>query len=325
MARLFRGHIKFNMIESIGANLGFGDFQMPWGQSPGKGYAKRFFVDPTNGSDSNDGRSWRYPFATFEKGIDSCRFPHGETSLDYDDKSVRSFLFLAPGHYNEGAEMLFSGYNISVIGCGIPVPGKDYGVSINYDGATAATAAMGFSGSGIEICGLHIYCAEAIPAFLIAGGDNNYIHDCVIECDGTNATYGIHANSMKGSWIERVTICGSKTAAIYMDGGADRYCIDGGIRDCRLYSGSENTTGILLDVDMTCHNFWVDRNLVALSNGSSCKGIDINATGGVCVVDNYVSVPASATPIEHAGGDQFLMGNHTAAGTVNVDPNPAAG
>lgn len=285
-----------------------------------KGDAVEIFVDNVNGSDNNDGFSWEGAKATIQAGINLARYLPGTTTLD-DTKDHHSIVFVAPGHYNEG-EILFSGYNISVIGC-CPYPGKDYGVSINYDGAADATAAFAFSGSGIELANLHIYCDAALPALFIAGGDNNYIHDCVIECDGTNCTYGIQAYSLKGSWIERVIITGSTTAGIFADGGADRYCINGGIRDCQIYSGVANTKGIFIESTMTVYNFAVDRNIIQLASGATCKGIDDDSAGAL-LIDNYVSVPASATPIESAGGDQFVMGNHTAAGTVNADPYPTA-
>lgn len=281
-----------------------------------------WYVDSVNGSDGNDGRSWDNAYATLDKGIDQARYLPGTTTID-DTKDANKLVLVAPGHYNEG-EILFSGYNITVMGVGPGVPGKDYGVSINYDGAADATAALAFSGSGISLINLHIYCDFAAPAVYCAGGDNNLIRNCVIECDGTNATYGIQMNSMKGSRIENCVISGAKTAGIYVAGGANRYFIHGWIKDTLVYSATSNTTGILVDNTITAYNAAIERCKVSLAAGSSAKGIDINCTGGLLLVNNYVSVPASATPMEHAGGDQFMMGNATAAGTVNADPYPTA-
>ncbi len=303
--------------------MGVSDFTMPYGQATSP---KRFFVDPSFGSNSNDGKSWRKAFQTFEKGIDMCRFDAGTTTIA-DDAAHRAFLFLAPGHYNETTQLLYSGYNISVIGCGIPVPGKDYGVSLNYDGSSASTAVVLINGSGNELCNVHIYDDAAIPAiYLYFPGDNNHIHDCVIECDGTTATYGIYATTMKGSRIERVTVTGAITTGISVHyDAADQYAINGWVKDCHVTSNASNCKGIFVHANLVCYNFWLEHNFVGLTNGSSCKGIDVDATSGAYVVDNYVSVPSSATPIEHAGGEQFWMGNHTAAGTTNADPAPAAG
>lgn len=281
-----------------------------------------WYVDSVNGSDGNSGRSWDDAYATIDKGIDQARYLPGTTTID-DTKDAHKLVLVAPGHYNEG-ELLFSGYNITIEGVGPGVPGKDYGVSINYDGAADATAAMAFSGSGITLRHLHIYCDFAAPAVYCAGGDNNLIEDCVIECDGTLATYGIRMDSMKGSWIRNCVITGAITAGIYVNGGANHYYIHGGIQDTLVYSSTSNTTGILVDNTVTAYNSVIERCKVSLATGSSAKGIDVNCTGGLLVVDNRVSVPASATPIEHAGGDQFLLHNATAAGTVNADPYPTA-
>jgi len=277
------------------------------------------------GSDGNDGSSWEEAFLTLQAAINYARYSKGTGAIDYSDKTRSKVVAVWPGHYNEG-EILWSGYNINVIGVGVEVPGKDYGVSINYDGAADATAAFAFSGSGNSVQNLHVYCDFAAPAIYCAAGDNNLIRNCVIEGDGTNATYGIQMSSMKGSRVEGCIVNGVVTAGIYVAGGADHYFINGWIRDCHVYMPGANKTGILVDSTNVAYNSVIDRNFVSCASGATSKGIDVNTTGGgPLVADNYVSVPSSATPIEHAGGDQFLLGNHTAAGTTNTDPNPAAG
>lgn len=313
-------------LDATGAAvLGIGNQMMPTGHEFGD-KNRHYFVSEDWGSDTNDGKSWQNAFASFEKGIDMARFDAGSTSAIAADKGQRAFVFVAPGQYNETTQLLWSGYNISVIGCGTGVPGKDYGVSFNYDGTASSTAAFLLSGSGNEIYNFHVYCDAAIPALYIAGGDNNHIHNIVIECDGTNCTYGIQADSLKGSRIDGCYIDGAITAGIYVDGGADRYMINGHIRDCHIYSSTSNAYGIHVDNGLVCRNFPIDRNIIELSTGSSGIGIWVDATssGYPTCTDNYVSVASSASPITHDGGDQYLMGNHTAAGTVNADPYPTA-
>lgn len=281
---------------------------------PGRSY----FVDDENGSDANTGLSPDRAFKTIQKGLDVARYKPGTSVIDYDCKSQDAWVFVAPGHYNES--ILFSGYNIHLIGLGPAIPGKDYGVSVNYDGAVDTTAVVAFSGSGNHIANLHIYCAEAIPALWCAGGDNNLIENCVIECDGTNCTYGIHMDSMKGSRIKDCVIRTPATAGIYVAGGADHYAIDGGIENCQVYCAA-NAVGILIDNTNVVYNFKVDRNHVSI-NGATGKGIDNNATGAILITDNYVDTNGG-TPIESAGG--AILGNHTFDGTTTVDPNLAAG
>lgn len=285
-------------------------------------YNRVYCVDSVNGNDNNPGLSWEQAFATIQAAVNAARYLPGTTTID-DTKDHNALVLIAPGHYNEG-EILFSGYNIHLLGLGPVVPGKDYGVSINYDGAADSVAALAFSGSGITLENLHVYCDFAAPGIYCAGGDNNAIVNCVVECDGTNCTYGIQMDSMKGSRIEKCIVNGATTAGIYVAGGANHYFIEGWIEDCLVYSGVSNTTGILVDNTVTAYAARIKNTDVMLASGASCKGIDINCTGGPVVVHCTASVPASAAPIEHAGGDQFLMHNATAAGTVNADPFPTA-
>lgn len=280
------------------------------------GDATAYFVDSVNGSDSNDGLSWERAFVTLDAGIDAARYLPGTTTID-DTKDHHTFVFVAPGHYNE--QQLFSGYNIHVIGCGPAIPGKDYGVSINYDGAVATTAVVGFSGSGIHLANLHVYCAEAIPAIYMAGGDNNLVENCVIECDGTNATYGIHSISMKGSWIKDCVIRTPATTGIFLDGGADRYCIDGGIENCQIVGTATGVKGIHCESTMTVYNFRVHQNWIDVkSGGATSIGIHNQATGNMYITDNYVICGNGATAISSASHGS--LNNHVSTNGTVTDP-----
>ncbi len=246
-----------------------------------------------------------------------ARYLPGTTTID-DTKDHHGVVLVAPGHYNE--QVLFSGYNIHVIGCGPGVPGKDYGVSINYDGSTSTVAAVAFSGSGISLHNLHIYCAEAIPALYMAfPGDNNLVENCVIECDGTNCTYGIHAQTMKGSWIRNVVIRTPKTTGIFLDGDADRYCIDGGITGCQIYGTATGVKGIHCESTMTVYNFRIFQNFIDVEGGGATSiGIHKEGTSNMYVCDNYVAVATGATPISHAGNGS--LHNHATIGGSVTDP-----
>lgn len=284
---------------------------------PYYGTANRVYcVDSVNGNDSYSGFSWSRAKATIDAAVDLARYTLGTTTID-DSKDHHAVVLVAPGHYNE--QLLFSGYNIHVIGCGPGVPGKDYGVSINYDGATAATAAVGFSGSGISLHNLHIYCAEAIPALYIAGGDNNLVENCVIECDGTNCTYGIHAVSMKGSWIKNVVIRTPATTGIFLDGGADRYAIDGGIVNCQIHGTATGVKGIHCESTMTVYNFLIHQNWIDVESGGAASiGIHNEATGNMYITDNYVVAETGATPISSASHGS--LNNHISLNGTVTDP-----
>jgi len=278
------------------------------------------FVDANHpeASDDNDGFDPSHPMLTLQAGINRARYIPGTTTID-SDKNHEAVVLVAPGHYNEA--IAFSGYNVHVIGLGSPVPGKDYGVSINYDGAVTAAspAVLAFSGSGIRLSNLHVYCDAAIPAIYNAGGDNNFIDNCVIECDGTNATYGIVMESMKGSWIRDCVITSPKTAGIFLDGAANRYAINGGIERCQIYSAVTGAKGIFIESTMTAYNFRVYQNFISLAGaGNTAKGIDNDATGNVLIADNYLIMSATGTPAESAGIG--MLHNHATKNGTVTDP-----
>jgi|GEM_PF-3967375 len=284
---------------------------------PYYGTANRVYcVDSVNGDDDNPGFSWRQAKATIMAAINLARYQLGTTTID-SSKDHHAVVLVAPGHYNE--QVLFSGYNIHLIGCGCPVPGKDYGVSINYDGAIDTTAVLGFSGSGIHVANLHIYCAEAIPALNMAGGDNNLVENVVIEGDGTNCTYGIQAVSMKGSWIRDCVILTPATTGIFLDGGADRYAINGGIERCQIRGAATGVKGIHCEATMTAYNFRIHQNWIDVEGGgATAVGIHDESTGNVFITDNYVVVETAATAISGAGHGS--LNNHVSTNGTVTDP-----
>ena len=259
-------------------------------------YNRIYHVDSVNGDDTYSGLSWEKAKATIDAAVDLARYLPGTTTID-DTKDHRTLVLVAPGHYNE--QLLFSGYGIEIVGCGHGVPGKDYGVCINYDGAIAATCVVGFSGSGITLRNLFIECQEAIPGIYVAGGDNNLIENCVINGDD-DMTYGIHAASLKGTTIRDCVISGFATAGIWFEEGADRYAIQGKIEDCIIHNDVANADGILFDGAIVCWAFAIDRNFIdVLGGGAGAIGIDINYTGIVLVTDNFVRAHTDA--IDHSG------------------------
>jgi hypothetical protein len=282
-------------------------------------------VDSVLGDDDAEsaGETWELPFATIQAGLNKARYLLGTTTIA-DAKNHRAKVLVAPGHYNE--QILFSGYGIDLIGLGSSVPGKDYGVVINYDGAVvAAPAVVAFSGSAISIQNVFIVQQAAYPALYIAGGDNNLIRNVVIEGDNSLCTIGILAESMKGSWIRDCVITDFVTAGIHVAGASEAYFLHGGIEGNFLFSQASSPTGILVDLtNLVARGSVIRNNDIVLELGASSKGIDVNHTGSILVRDNFVSVPTSGTPIEHAGGAGYMIGNHTAAGTTIVDPNTAA-
>lgn len=274
-------------------------------------YNRIYHVCSVSGSDDNSGLSWEKAKLTIMAAVNLARYLPGTTTID-DTKDHRTLVLVAPGHYN-GENMWFSGYGIEIRGCGHGRPGKDYGVSINYDAAQDTNAAIAFSGSGITLRNLFITCEEAIPGIWCSAGDNNLIENCVISGDGT-MTYGIHMASLKGTSIVDCVINGFATAGIWFEAGADRYAIEGEISGCKIHGDAGH--GILVDAgvvargDFAIHSNWID----VLGGGAGSIGINVDYGGQLFVTDNRVR--AHTTAIDHEG--EGALWNHCSQGAAGA-------
>lgn len=280
--------------------------------SPGVEY----YVDSVNGLDTNNGRSWEGAVQTIQKGVNLARYLPGTETID-DTKDHFSTVYVRPGHYNE--QVLFSGYNIRLIGCPTHM-GKDYGVCVNYDAAIVATACIAFSGSGIEIANIWVNNeGGAIPGIWCAGGDNNWIHDCIIDCGGVGA-YGIKMDSMKGSVVEDNIIETPATTGILVAGGADHYFIQGAIRRNIIHGDASGVDGIDIEATNVCYSAIVERNFIdVFGGGATARAIYNQATGNVMIVDNFGLVAATATPF--ASNGKGMLHNHASIDGTVTDPH----
>ena len=277
-------------------------------------YENRIYhVSDSHGNDDWSGLSWKKAKQTIQAAINEARYVVGGTTISYTEKSIKSLVLVAPGHYNE--RVAWSGYGVDLVGCAHGRPGKDYGVSINYDQALTLADdvyVVAFGGSGNSIRNLYISCDEAMPGVTILAGDNNLIENCVIHSDNSLMTYGIHATSLKGTEIRDCIINGFATAGIWFEEGADRYAIEGGIFDCRIHNDAANADGILFDGAIVARgDFVIARNYIdVLGGGAGAIGIDINYVGTVFVAHNFVRAHTSG--YTHAGDG--LMLNHESVG-----------
>lgn len=283
-----------------------------------KAYQDVYYVDGTYGSDANEGTSWERAFATIDYACGVAGYSHGTSAVSYTDKRKRTAVFIAPGHYNEGP--LFTTYNTDIIGCIGGVPGKDYGVSINYDGAVTSTAVFGIMGSGNVVANLHFYCDFAGPAVYMANGDNNLFTNCVVEGDGTNMTYGFQMAGMKGCWIRDCVVEGAVTAGIYVAGGTDKYAIDGGIENCQIHTNATGAHGISVagaGTLVASRSFRINHNFLdVIGGGATSYGIYQQNTGTILLTDNYILCHTTAIT-KSANGS---IGNHVSASGTIADP-----
>lgn len=257
---------------------------------------QKYYVHP-DGSDNNDGLTWDTPFKTIQHACNIARYVPGTTTID-SSKDRDKYIFIFPGVYNE--QILFSGYNIHLIGLSHKVGNVDYGVVINKDEAVTTTCVVGYTGAGIEICGLQIHNAAAIPTlFSPTPGDGCWIHDNYLDGDDTNATVGISIKDCRNSIIENNRIFNHVTAGIQL---------------------GDNGTWF--------RNSIVKGNHIA---GSQGKGIDV-VSGTICgagfgsvIAHNYIIGTCSiGVHQQNAGAYVLIADNWIQASTAVTDAGAGA-
>ena len=281
-----------------------------------------WYVDDENGDDLNDGTCWASAFKTIQRGINQARYGAATGALEYVLKGYHNYVFVRPGHYNQVDSdgnpkyISMTGYGTHLVGVEGGVPGRDYGVSINFDHAVDTTAVLAFGGSHNSIHNIHFGCAEAIPMVYMTGGDNNLIEGCVFEGDNANCTEGILAPNMKGSWIRNNVIV---NCAIGIDviGGANCYFIYGGIVGNQIHSRVASAKGIYIAIAglLVSHGARISHNYISLDDAGAI-GIDIDHTGTILVSENNVCITGAGTGIETAGVG--VLHNHVSVNSLMV-------
>ena len=278
-------------------------------------YENRIYhVSDQFGNDNFSGLSWKKAKKTIMAAVNLARYEVGGTTIN-SDSELKTLVLVAPGLYNE--RVAWSGYGVDLVGLGHGRPGKAHGVCVNYDGALDAGDGyiVAFGGSGNSVRNLYVNVEEALPGIRILNGDNNLIENCVIEAPVTNMTYGIHAQSMKGSVIRDCVITGFDTAGIWVEGGGDVFAIQGGIHDNVIWTSETGADGILVDVDVTAYAFVIkDNHIDVLGGGAGSLGMDINYTGIIFVTDNFVRAHTTAIDSEGEG----CINNHCSVGAAGA-------
>jgi hypothetical protein len=271
--------IKLNNSNPDMQNIQVGDkLRLALNSSIGFKENERYYVDGVNGQDTNDGLSWETAFRTVQKACNVARYTPGTTTID-TTKNRDKYIFIAPGQYNE--QILFSGYNIHLIGCG-PISNGDYGVVINYDDAIAATAVIGFTGAGLEIANICFQTTKAIPIMLLGVGgdvaDGACIHHCWFKGDNSKTcTIGI-SGEIKNSVIENNIING---------------CI----------------TGINFAAGVWFNNSVIRKNKI--TNVTNIINVDATAVCTESEISENSGVGSSTGIVNASSTDILIYGNHT--------------
>lgn len=265
---------------------------------------EKYYVDAVNGNDENDGLSWETAFATIQKGVNTARYIKGTTTID-SGKDHHKYVFIAPGQYNE--QVLFSGYNIHVIGMTYKLGNVDYGVVVNKDEAVTSTCVFGFTGAGIEIANIQVRNAAAIPTMWSpTPGDGCWVHDCVLDGDDTNATYGIQMADCRHSIIENNKVFNMVTAGISV-GSNGAWFRNSQVRGNHV-AGSQGI-GIEVPSGTICgagYGSIIAQNYII---GTCATGIHQASAGAyVLIADNWIQASTALTDAGSGNAD-----NHTAS------------
>jgi len=253
---------------------------------------ERLYVDSVNGSDEYNGESLDQAFATIQAAVNKARYVPGTLQIA-TNKDRRRYVFVMPGQYNE--QVLFSGYNISVIGIGHRSNG-DYGTVINYDDAVAATAVMAYSGSGLELANLCIQSTKAIPILLLSDtSDAVHVYNCWIKGDNAKTvTIGISC-AIKNSIIEDNIINGCITG---IDVAAGAWFNNSIVRRNKI---TNVTNGIAIANTAVCTESEISENKVV---GSSTSIVNGQATD--IIIDGNKVKPALSDAGSTAGDNTTL-------------------
>jgi len=290
----------------------------------GKFATKRYYVDVTNGSDSNDGLTLAAAFATIKKAINECKAttPYGANKLDY--------IFIAPGLYPEG-DIYQEGHGTHLIGLGLR--GADSGVRIIPD-ADPTHCILALQAAHAEVANIYFYSGYADPCIWSPNHlDNSWIHDCTLAGLYSATTDCLKMLNTRDSKIENNIIIGFKEKGIHCYNEADAYLINTIIRKNLIgpsWDGiGSGAKGIYIGDQVLVYNSEIHKNHVNLACAAGApKGIDCDATtrsGDLLITDNYVQVPSACTAIENAMAINGMLHNHTAAANTVTEPNPANG
>jgi len=226
----------------------------------------KYYVDGINGVDTNDGLSWGTAFKTIQYACNIARRIAGTATID-SSVGHHKYIFIAAGNYNES--VLFSGYNIHLIGVS-PLSNGQYGVVVNYDNAVTTPAVMAFSGSGLEVANICFQSSRAIPIMYLSDtSDAVHIHDCWIKGDNAKTvTIGISC-AIKNSIIENNIINGCITG---IDVAAGDWFNNSIVRNNKI---TNVTNGIAVAATAVCTESEISHNAVV---GSSSSIVNSQAT-----------------------------------------------
>lgn len=287
------------------------------------GVVTNYFVDTTNGSDSNDGLAWTSAFATIGAAM---------TAAAALGTRGRAHIFVAPGGYAEAvvtptnAQCPF-GKLIAVN----PTPGGSFGATW-IQSPTALTPSITVKARGWLIQGFEIAAVANTPAILLAsdsGGNNaggTEINTCLITGWGTAGSIGINA-IYNGSPYTKILNC-------TFDGllGDAITCTESGFDNPRwweiAYNQFRDNANHIDFVAKGLDEGWIHHNNFMKVGANRTATLQIGLTAGVnnnVGPGNLLSSTYNGTGGYIAGTGDFWFGNFCEDGVSAADPAAAGG
>lgn len=241
---MVRGRDSSSVIGAHGVTFGWEDFPGLGPSMPATYSGKYFYVDKTNGSDTNDGESWQGAKQTIQGAVDVA-----------GDAPVGDVIWVAPAKYTENVTIQdHEGLKIFAA-----VPG--WPTRIRASDATTKVTYTSLSGQAVQgVCFAVLDRGVEIAGFLLDGGGNYagaYVGDGYRIDTGNNensASVNLHHNIFYGAGEgeEGLTMDGCSdsvlihdnlftrwdTAAIYISAGGTRTVQRPVIRDNVFIAGA---------------------------------------------------------------------------------------
>lgn len=250
-----------------------------------------YYVDGTNGNDSDDGSSWDHALKTY---LAARTLSNATINWSYSQKRLNAIV-LAPGVYT--ALLNLFPYYCYVIGTGV------YGT----DTMTEFHPATGVVFSGTMLGTVFINCwfetNEANPIFDVGVCNNSAVIGCTFTNGAAVAATGIDTDNCTHLKVVDCDFESGQTTGLaygfYFRGGADKYAHEVRIRDCRIFA---STAGIWIQDTCTAAQMVVGPNVMI---AGAAKGIDDNS-GTSYAFGNFIS---GTDAIEHANSATQCIGN----------------
>lgn len=178
-----------------------------------------YYVDGTNGANTNTGRSWSTAYATIQNALDQ---------VGTDALRGRSRIFVAPGGYTEDLITPINGdAPFGELIAVNPTPGRSYG-AVYLTASTAGEPVLKVRARGWHIKGFEFDALADAECILLDGSASTYrapgtlIEDCLFVGQ-QQGLYGIEVNNaLSNSALTTVRNCGFYG---FTSGSTAGYCI----------------------------------------------------------------------------------------------------